>query len=124
VQLVEHSTHRDDVVVRVGRKHDHALARRKLAPSADLRDQGIEYFAVQWTGFAVAREQRAEMVLTVVVLVELENRLLRNLAQPDDGIDLPLSRPLHLAGYPGSANARQVRGRREVDVENSVRVLL
>ena len=73
MELVEHPAHRDDVVVRVRGEDDHALPRRELAATADLGDQGVENRAVQRTGLAIAREQRAQVVLAVIILVELED---------------------------------------------------
>ena len=124
VQLVEHSAHRDDVVIGVRGEHDHAFAGRELAAPADLGDQSVEDGAVEGAGLSVPRQQRAQAVLAVIILIELEHRFAGRLAQPDDGVDLLLAGPLHFAQHPRRSKARQVGRRREVDVENRVRVLL
>jgi hypothetical protein len=73
MQLVEHPTHRDHVVIRVGREDDDALAGGKLAAPANLGDEGVENRAVERAGLAVPRQQRAQVVLPVIVCVELEH---------------------------------------------------
>src|SRR6266566_1751596 len=64
------------------------------------------------------------MVLAIIVLVELEDGFSCSLAEPDDGIDFLLTRPFYFPDDPRRADASEIRGRREVDVEHGVRVLL
>src|SRR6185503_6845797 len=107
VQLVQDTTHRDDIVIRMRREHDDALIARKLAFPADLGNQRVEYLTIQRAWRSVLREQRAEVMLTIVVGVELEHRLAGLLAQPDHGLDLEIRRPLHLADCPRRLYAGQ-----------------
>src|SRR5690606_11245696 len=53
MELVEDPTHRDDVVVGVGREYDDPLPPRQLAPPSNLGDERIEHLAVQWAGRSV-----------------------------------------------------------------------
>src|SRR4051812_2843495 len=108
----------------MGREHDHTLSGGQLAAAADLGDERVEHFAVERARLSVARQQRAQVVLAVVVLVQLEHRFARNLSEPDYRIDLTRTRPFDFTDDPRRSDTGEIRGGREIDVEDGVRVLL
>jgi hypothetical protein len=124
VELVQDPARGDHVVVRVRREEQDAAAARQLAAAADLRDQRVEHFAVQRGRRAVAREECAQVVLPVVRVAQAEHRLPRHLAQPDQGPDLEVARPRHLAEQPRRGDPGEVGGGRRVEVERRGRMVL
>src|ERR1044072_6833940 len=56
-------------------EHDDALPPRQLPPPPDLRDQRVKHDPVQRPRRAVPQEQRAQVMLAVVDVVELQDRL-------------------------------------------------
>ena len=123
-QFPEQAAHRDHVVVRVGRENDDVLAAREPALAPDLRDECVEDLSVQRLGRPVARGQRGEVVGPVVIGREVQNRLPRAPAQPDDGRGLTLGGPVHVAHPPRRADARQIRCRGRVEVHRCGWMLL
>ena len=56
-QFVQDATHRDHVVVGVGREADDPLIARELRAPPDLGAEGVEHQPVERTGRAVPRHQ-------------------------------------------------------------------
>ncbi len=69
-------------------------------------------------------DERAQVVLAVVDVVELEHGLAGHLAEPDHGPDFERAGPLELAEHPGRLHARQFSGGRGVQVHGGIRVAL
>ena len=124
VQLAQHAAHRDHVVVGVRAEHDDPAPARELALAPDLGDQAVEDLAVDRLRGAVARDQRAQVVVAVVDRGEAQDALPRLLGEPEHRLHLELGRPLDLSDQPRRPDARELSGRGRVQVDGRVRVLL
>ena len=135
-KAAERTAHGDHVVVRVRREDDDPLRERpgtlravgvvgiRLAarPSGDSMLEVVEYLDVGVVGRAVEGQKFAEAVLVVVLVGQLEDRLARHLAEPDECRTDELVGPLAGSDEPGVLDARQLGCRREVD--NDVRIVV
>ena len=89
-----------------------------------VRHHLVEDAPAQRAGRAVLAQQFVQLVLAEVVVGELEQRLADLQAQPDDGPADQRRRPVDRADHPRPANRRQLAGRRLVEQEGRVGVLL
>lgn len=96
----------------------------ELRPAPDPVVQRPEHLAVDRARLPVPSEQRAQVVLGVVALGQLEDRPAGGLGEPDDRADLELRGPLDLVHQPRGRDPREVGGRRRVAVERRRAVAL
>ena len=132
------STHRDNIVVRVGREHYHALLSRhgtfravgvvgvRLAarPSSDGVLQVVENLDVAIVSRAEACQQVRQSVLVVVLVGELQNRFAKKLAEPNHSGAYSLVVPLAVGDEPWVDDTCQLAGGSEVADELGVVVCL
>lgn len=128
-KALDGTTHRDDVVVGMGREDNDALGEWLGAlgaigivgvglasgPSGDGVLQVIEYLDVGIVSRTIEGEQLGESVLIVVLVGELEDGLAGNLAEPYEGCAGELVGPLAAGYQPGMDDAGELAGGGKVD---------
>ena len=137
----ERAAHRNHVVVRMRREHEHALGEnvvvrmRPIArllcvagfaagPAGDGRLQMPETLDVDVVGRPVLGQQILQAFFVVVFVGELEDRLFDVAGEPDDGFANFRFVPLHRAKRHGRRLPRQRGGRRFVEQNFRVRMFL
>ena len=137
-QTDEGTAHGDDVIVRMRREDDHPLRERGGGdgtcgivcvrfPSRPARDgvlQVVEHVDIDLVVCPFLFEELPEGILYVVLVRQLENRLVYGLAEPYHGFPDEFRCPLARPDKPWSHDAGQQAGRVVVGVERDVFMLL
>ncbi len=123
-QLAKHATHRNHVVVRMGREAYHLPAPREFRAAPDPCPKCIEREPVDGAGTALLCHQGREVMLGVIARRELEDCLASPLGQPHDGTHRHLRGPVHLVQEPGRGDACKLGRCRLVKVECCRRMTL
>ena len=123
-ELPENATHRNHIVVGVRGEAQGFHVPWELALPADFRAKHVEHQAVHGTGRAVSRHQRRHRMLVVVVLRQLEDRLVAAPRKPRHRAHREGVVPADVIDQPRRGHPRKICGSGVVHIERRVRMTL
>ena len=137
-QPTQGATHRDHVIIRVRAEYDHLLRigqrtlrpigivsiRLATRPSRDGMLNIVEDLNVYVIGRAIEGQELAQAMLAVILVGQLQDRLTRQLTQPDDRTTDQLIVPFAAGHQPRMADTCQLIGRRQINNHLGVRMVL
>src|SRR5262249_10842205 len=98
-----------------------------VVPSGMRTDRAhhlVENPAAKLVSRAILAQKLVQLMLTEIVIRQLEQPLVRLEAEPDDRAANEVRRPVDRANHPRHTDRRQIAGRRLIDDERGVVVLL